>query len=87
MRPRLLFMPCARLAGGEDSYIGAIWELDDEEDDGEVVEEDGMFDMVYTGHCNKQGCKEVPALPKLQCADTARHHAYCHLVAVIHLLY
>ena len=52
----------SRLAGGEDSYIGAIWELSDEEDDGEVVEEDGMFDMVYTGHCNKQGCKEVHAL-------------------------
>ena len=32
-------------------------------DDGEVVEEDGMFDMVYSGHCNKQGCKEARPLP------------------------
>ena len=72
-------MACARLAGGEDSYIGAIWEVSDEEDDGEVVEEDGMFDMVYTGHCNKQGCKEVHALPNLYCADPARHHVNCHL--------
>ena len=69
-------MACARLAGGEDSYIGAIWELSDEEDDGEVVEEDGMFDMVYTGHCNKQGCKEVHALPTLYCAG---HHVNCYL--------
>ena len=68
-------MACARLAGGEDSYIGAIWEVSDEEDDGEVVEEDGMFDMVYTGHCNKQGCKEVHTLPNLYCAgpDVNRH--------------
>ncbi len=43
---------------GADSYIGAIMDVSDA-DDGEVVEEDGMFDMVYTGHCNKQGCKEV----------------------------
>ncbi len=45
-------------AQGEDSYIGAIVDMSDAED-GEVVEEDGMFDMVYSGHCNKQGCKEV----------------------------
>lgn len=45
-------------AQGVDSYIGAIVDMSDAED-GEVVEEDGMFDMVYSGHCNKQGCKEV----------------------------
>lgn len=47
-----------RQAQGVDSYIGAIVDMSDAED-GEVVEEDGMFDMVYSGHCNKQGCKEV----------------------------
>ena len=47
---------------GADSYIGAIMDVCDA-DDGEVVEEDGMFDMVYSGHCNKQGCKEVRPSP------------------------
>ena len=46
---------------GADSYIGAIMDVCDA-DDGEVVEEDGMFDMVYSGHCNKQGCKEVRSM-------------------------
>ena len=49
---------------GADSYIGAIMDVCDA-DDGEVVEEDGMFDMVYSGHCNKQGCKEVRSLQLL----------------------
>lgn len=49
---------------GVDSLIGAIMDVSDA-DDGEVVEEDGMFDMVYSGHCNKQGCKEVRSYSRL----------------------
>lgn len=50
-------------------------------DNGEVVEEDGMFDMVYSGHCNKQGCKEVRPSPCCMWKTSERrrrfHNAAC----------
>lgn len=50
----------AELAGVVDSFVGAIvQEGSDDEGDGEVVEERGMFQQCYKGHCNLTQNKEV----------------------------
>jgi hypothetical protein len=35
---------------------------DDDEGNGEEVEESGMFQAQFTGHCNISSCREVPPL-------------------------
>ena len=43
-----------------DSAVGAIVEAGDgDEGDGEEVDESGMFQRSFHGHCNRVGCKEV----------------------------
>ncbi|DBB01012.1 TPA: hypothetical protein ACH3X1_000915 [Trebouxia sp. C0004] len=43
----------AHLTGVVDSFVGAILqESSDDDGDGEVVEERGMFQQCYKGHCN-----------------------------------
>ena len=43
----------AQLTGVVDSFVGAIvQEGSDDDGDGEVVEERGMFQQCYKGHCN-----------------------------------
>ena len=43
----------AQLTGVVDSFVGAIvQEGSDDDGDGEVVEEWGMFQQCYKGHCN-----------------------------------
>ena len=50
----------AELAGVVDSFEGAIMqERSDEEGNGEVVDERGMFQQCYKGHCNLSVNKEV----------------------------
>ena len=50
----------AQLAGVVDSFVGAIMSEDSDEDgQGEVVEERGMFQQRYRGHCNLTLNKEV----------------------------
>lgn len=48
-----------RRHGGVDSHVGAIMEAGDNEGDGEEVEESGMFQTSFHGHCNRTGCREV----------------------------
>ncbi|KAL3147614.1 hypothetical protein ABBQ38_014665 [Trebouxia sp. C0009 RCD-2024] len=48
------------LAGVVDSFVGAIMqEGSDDEGNGEVVDERGMFQQCYKGHCNLSQNKEV----------------------------
>lgn len=48
------------LAGVVDSFMGAIMQQgSDDEGNGEVVEERGMFQQCYKGHCNLSQNKEV----------------------------
>ena len=54
------------LVGVVDSFVGAIvQEGSDDEGNGEVVDERGMFQQCYKGHCNLSQNKEVmlPNLP------------------------
>lgn len=45
---------------GVDSHVGAIMEADDDDGgNGEEVEESGMFQTRFAGHCNSSGCREV----------------------------
>ena len=57
---RLLSDADAELAGVVDSFVGAIvQEGSDDEGNAEVVDERGMFQQCYKGHCNLSQNKEV----------------------------
>lgn len=49
----------AQLAGVVDSIMGALVQDSDDEADGEVVEERGIFHRCYKGHCNLSQTREV----------------------------
>lgn len=60
--------PDAELAGVVDSFVGAIMQDgSDDEGNGEVVDERGMFQQCYKGHCNLSQNKEVVCAVSVPC--------------------
>jgi len=63
----------AQLTGVVDSFVGAIvQEGSDDDGDGEVVEERGMFQQCYKGHCNLSLNKGVSDILLTKCDFTQR---------------
>ena len=62
----------AQMAGAVDSFVGTIMQAEsDNEGDSEVVDERGMFQQCYKGHCNLSLNKEVQGINSYrQCACT-----------------